>query len=265
MNDLKTIRRTVPDSIGGYVLAGGRSSRMGQDKALLELAGKPLVLRAVQKLGQLCKQVAIAGNRPDLRIYAPVVEDRHPGCGPLSGIEAALAHSCYDWNLFLAVDMPLMPAAWLRVLINQAFISSASATPPVAIVHTVDGREQPLCALYHRDLLIGITQAVREGNCKITRAVHTAIAALAVHRGCTAESLLKNYTYTSQSSSHPGSESPGSEIVVEGKDYSTSLLGEGGALQITAAQTAIRHLWFANINLPEDLDLAAAHADALDS
>ena len=259
MNDLKTIRQTVQDSIGGYVLAGGRSSRMGQDKALLELAGKPLVLRAVQKLRQVCTAVAIAGNRPDLGVYAPVVEDLHPGCGPLSGIEAALAHSSYDWNLFLAVDMPLMPAAWLQVLINQALSSSASATSAVAIVHTVDGREQPLCAMYHRDLLPGITQAVLAGNCKITRAVHAAIPTLAAGRGCEPHSLLKYYTYTSDAISNPGS-----DLIIGSEERPAPLRSGGGALSITAEQMAIRHLWFANINTPEDLILAAGQAAALE-
>ena len=76
--------------VGGYVLAGGRSSRMGRDKALLELAGKPLVLHAVTKLRRVCAEVSVLSDNPELARYAPLVRDLHAGCGPMGGIEAAL-------------------------------------------------------------------------------------------------------------------------------------------------------------------------------
>src|ERR1700730_11691463 len=105
--------RLRPSDIGGYVLAGGKSSRMGRDKALLELAGKPLVLHAVVKLRRVCRDVHILSNRPQLEAYAPLVRDLHEGCGPLGGIEAALEHSQHDWNLFMPVDMPFLPSSFL--------------------------------------------------------------------------------------------------------------------------------------------------------
>ena len=103
--------------VGGYVLAGGRSSRMGRDKALLELAGKPLIEHAVTKLRRVCAEVHILagaeGEHAGLARYAPLVHDLHPGCGPISGIEAALTHTTHDWNLILAVDVPFLPTALL--------------------------------------------------------------------------------------------------------------------------------------------------------
>ena len=100
--------KRVPSDVGGYVLAGGKSSRMGRDKALLELAGKPLVLHAVVKLRRVCIDVSILGNDPALDAYAPLVRDVHADCGPMGAMEAALLHSRYDWNLFLPVDMPFL-------------------------------------------------------------------------------------------------------------------------------------------------------------
>src|SRR6185437_8626930 len=85
--------RMMPADVNGYVLAGGKSSRMGRDKAMLELAGKPLVQRAVEKLRRVCAEVFVVGNRPELEAYAPVVQDLHEECGPLGGIEAALLRS----------------------------------------------------------------------------------------------------------------------------------------------------------------------------
>src|SRR3984885_5429439 len=99
----------------GFVLAGGRSTRMGQDKALLQLAGRSLVDVALDKLRVIgVNAPRIAAARSDLSSHAPVVPDLHPGCGPLSGIEAALEATTCPLNLFLPVDMPLLPAQFTR-------------------------------------------------------------------------------------------------------------------------------------------------------
>jgi len=66
----------MPEEVGGYILAGGKSSRMGRDKALLELAGKPLVQHAVKKLRRVCMDVRILSNSGELGAYAPIVADR---------------------------------------------------------------------------------------------------------------------------------------------------------------------------------------------
>ena len=147
----------------GFVLAGGRSSRMGQDKALLQVGGRSLVEVALDKL--CCIGVAaprIAGARADLSAHAAVVPDLHPGCGPLSGIEAALAASKQALNLFLPVDMPLLPARFLSWMLLRAEITGALATVP-----RFNGQPQPLCAVYHRDLLGPITAALLAGNYKV--------------------------------------------------------------------------------------------------
>ena len=103
-----------PAAIGGFVLAGGRSSRMGRDKATLDLGGKPLVARAVEKLRRVCAEVKVLSGDPGLEAYAPVVRDLHADCGPMGGMEAALSSSGFDWNLFLPVDVPFLPAAYLE-------------------------------------------------------------------------------------------------------------------------------------------------------
>ena len=72
--------------IAAYVLAGGRSSRMGQDKALLPLAGKPLVEHMVAKLRRISDEVSILSNNPELARFAPLVPDLRESCGPLGGI-----------------------------------------------------------------------------------------------------------------------------------------------------------------------------------
>ena len=87
----------------GFVLAGGRSSRMGRDKALLQVGGRPLVAVALDKLRSIgVAAPRIAGALADLSSHAPVVPDLHPWCGPLSGIEAALAASSQATQSFSA-------------------------------------------------------------------------------------------------------------------------------------------------------------------
>ncbi len=154
----------------GFVLAGGRSTRMGQDKALLQVGGRPLVDLALDKLrsiGVVAPRIAAA--RSDLSSHAPVVPDLHPGCGPLSGIEAALAATTQPLNLFLPVDMPLLPARFLNWMLQRAQTTGAWVTVP-----RINGSPQPLCAVYHRDLLRLITASLLGGNYKVVPVVTAA-------------------------------------------------------------------------------------------
>jgi molybdopterin-guanine dinucleotide biosynthesis protein A len=96
---------------------------MGADKALLYYAGRLLIERAVELLKAVSLEPHIVGERPDLAAYAPVIEDLHPGCGPLGGIEAALASTTSEWNLFLPVDLPLLPSAFVRYLVERSRIT----------------------------------------------------------------------------------------------------------------------------------------------
>ncbi len=158
--------------MNGFVLAGGRSSRMGNDKALLQYAGQPLIVHAVNLLRSAGLEAHIVGARPDLAAYAPVIEDLHPDCGPLGGIEAALAASTSEWNVFLPVDLPLLPSAFVRYLMERALITGSAATIP-----TLAGRPEPLCAVYRRDLLPAIQAALESGNYKVMRCMQDAAAA----------------------------------------------------------------------------------------
>jgi molybdenum cofactor guanylyltransferase len=161
-----------------FVLAGGRSSRMGRDKALAPVYGRPLVVLALDKLRALPFSPAaapcIAGSRPDLAGYAPIIEDIHPGCGPMGGIEAALSATRRELNVFLPVDLPLLPAEFLAWMLLRASTTGALATFP-----RVNGRPQPLCAIYHKDLLGPIKRALEAGERKVTSILTAALSELA--------------------------------------------------------------------------------------
>jgi molybdenum cofactor guanylyltransferase len=158
--------------VNAFVLAGGQSTRMGRDKALLDFRGRPLIEHALDKLRSLGFAPCIAGNRPDLASYAPIIPDNYPGSGPLAGIEAALTSSKEDLNLFLPVDLPLLPVAFLHWITARARHTHALATIP-----RLQGRPQPLCSIYHRDLLPHIRAALAAGDAKVMRVITTAAAA----------------------------------------------------------------------------------------
>ncbi len=140
---------------------------MGRDKAQLALGGQSLLERALDLLSTVGFQPAVAGLRAPVACSAPCVHDLTPDAGPLGGIEAALASLAGKPTqpvLFLPVDLPLLPATFLRALADRAELSGALATVPYAA-----GRPQPLCAVYSSSLASGIGEALRRGDRKVMR------------------------------------------------------------------------------------------------
>ncbi|HYL96331.1 MAG TPA: molybdenum cofactor guanylyltransferase [Terriglobales bacterium] len=145
-----------------FVLAGGKSSRMGADKALLEVAGKTLLQRTLELARAVAEDVRIVGAREKFGQFAPVVEDKYPGRGPLGGIHAALASTGSDFNLILAVDLPFLENRFVQHLVTEACASGAVVTLPRA-----GGGLQPLCAVYRREFAALAEQALAAGRNKI--------------------------------------------------------------------------------------------------
>ncbi len=134
---------------------------MGRDKALLPFGGRKLVERALALLRTVAHEVVIAGSRPDLANFAPVLPDLHPGCGPLAGMEAALVHAAasgYERVLCLPVDLPLVPETFLRLLLERSSLTCALATVPA-----LGGRPQPLCVVLRPPLLPPVSAALNSG------------------------------------------------------------------------------------------------------
>ncbi len=153
----------------GFLLAGGKSSRMGADidKAFLDFGGETLLDRALKVMGEVCDRVAIVGDPARFAKYEFVVPDIFVGCGPLAGIHAALVHSSADLNLMLAVDMPFVSKQLLRLLFAAAADKENHA---IVTVPRTGRRFQPLCAVYRRDFLTTAEQALRAGKYKIDAA-----------------------------------------------------------------------------------------------
>ena len=154
----------LADTITGFVLAGGRSTRMGRDKAHIPWTHGTLLSHAVEELSQVALRVFIVGARNVDDPPVSVIEDSLPGRGPLAGVHAALGQTATDWNLFLAVDLPFVTGGLLGLVAGYC-PSSAS----LAIVPKVGGKLQPLCAAYHRNLLPEVESALNAGEFSIHR------------------------------------------------------------------------------------------------
>lgn len=143
----------------GFVLAGGRSSRMGTDKASLLMAGESLLARALRLLRFAGVQASIAGARCDAGGLTPLIEDREPGQGPLGGVCAALASTTLPWALFLPVDLPLLPLSLLEYLLRRARVSESAVTLPSA-----NGLPQTFPVVLRRDLLSSLQDELGGGR-----------------------------------------------------------------------------------------------------
>ncbi len=131
------------DSIEGFILAGGASSRMGTDKARLMLDGWSFVERIASALIAVCSSVIVVGqNLNGLRPDLPSVPDLYENWGALGGVHAALTACRSEWAAVVACDLPFVTAKLFARL--AGFRESVEAVAPVQS----DGIPQPLCALY---------------------------------------------------------------------------------------------------------------------
>ena len=155
----------VAVSRAGFVLVGGKSSRMGRDKALLRFGARTLAEHVAAAVEAAAGSVTLIGD-PSKYSYLgyPVIGDEVPNCGPLAGILTALEASAADWNLLVACDLPQIAAAFLRTLLVRAERSGTDCLLPAGS----SGLPEPLCAVYHRRCAAAIRQAIASGIRKVT-------------------------------------------------------------------------------------------------
>jgi molybdopterin-guanine dinucleotide biosynthesis protein A len=148
--------------VTAFVLAGGKSSRMGSDKAFLRLGDETLLSQALKLAGAVASEVWIVGDAKKFAAFGRVVEDVYRERGPLGGIHAALSGSTTELNLMLAVDLPFVTQELLQYLLSRALESGAMVTVPRA-----GSGFQPLCAVYRRGFTEVAQQSLLEGKNKI--------------------------------------------------------------------------------------------------
>jgi molybdenum cofactor guanylyltransferase len=136
----------------GVILAGGQSSRMGANKALLDFEGVPLIAGLAQRFTAWFSQVLVVTNTPEQYAFLglPMAGDRTPGLGPLGGLEAGLSASRYDLAFFAACDMPFINEPLIRFMLTQA-------PGHDIVVPRLGGEYEPMHAVYGRSVLPVIT------------------------------------------------------------------------------------------------------------
>jgi molybdopterin-guanine dinucleotide biosynthesis protein A len=149
-------------NLTAFILAGGKSTRMGADKAFVSYDRRTLLAHALDLARSVTPDVRIVGSREKFAAYAPVVEDIFRDHGPLGGIHAALRASQTELNLMLAVDMPFVSSRFLEYLAGEARTMQSTVVVPRG-----EGRRQPLCAIYRRNFADAAEAVLLAGRNKI--------------------------------------------------------------------------------------------------
>lgn len=151
----------VIEELGIIILAGGKSSRMGEDKGLKNLNGKPMVSHVIDTAHKISDNIIlIANNRDYLMFGIPVYDDLYKETGPLGGIYTGLHYSRFEKNLVLSCDIPFVNTELLEFIIASS--SDYDITVPVH-----NGRSHQLIGIYQKSCLKVFQKQLYNGNYKI--------------------------------------------------------------------------------------------------
>ena len=164
-----------PSEIDGWIIAGGASRRMGEDKAALEIGGRKLIKIAALALSNICEgRISIAGAPREFTHQWPSFPDREePGLGPLSGLATALSNGTTEWIAVISCDMPFVTSEVFTLLANHARPEDDAVVPIQP-----DERPQPLCALYRRKPVLAAALKLMDSQ---DRSLRNLLSHLATH------------------------------------------------------------------------------------
>ncbi len=149
--------------VTGIILAGGQSSRMGTDKTFVKIGGKTLIENAFNLIKDYCNKILISSNSPSGYSFPGqrIIPDEKPGLGPIAGIYSCLKHSQSDINLVVAVDVPFINHGLIQFLLSHA--ADADLVVPVS----VQGKVEPLCAVYRKTVIPYLEKMIAENDLKV--------------------------------------------------------------------------------------------------
>ncbi|MDD2273086.1 MAG: molybdenum cofactor guanylyltransferase [Desulfuromonadaceae bacterium] len=152
-------RGLIPE-VTGVILAGGASSRMGKNKALLKVGEQFLIERVYTSIAALFHDVILVTNTADIYSFIPCpkVPDVYPGAGSIAGLHAGLHASGTERIFAVACDMPFLNAELIRFLCKDA--EAYDAVVPL----DRSGRLEPLHALYAKSALIPMQESIERGD-----------------------------------------------------------------------------------------------------
>jgi len=144
-------------NITGVILAGGKSSRMKRDKALLKFHDKPFIQLISETLHKVFENVIIISDHVEQYkfLYLPIYQDVYKDCGPLAGIHSAFVHTQSNGIFISSVDLPLIDVSAIQYILNQKCNADA-------ILFSLDGQIQPLFGLYYRACLLKIENQLKQ-------------------------------------------------------------------------------------------------------
>ena len=156
--------------LSGGILAGGRSSRFGSNKALFAPDGERLIERAVRLLRPFCAQVLVSASHANADAYRflglDIVEDLHADCGPLGGLEALLTQCATPWMFILACDMPYVSSDALLTMAGLPQLSEAlgGTIQAFAWKNKIEGSVSPFPLLIRRSVLPSLQKQMSTGR-----------------------------------------------------------------------------------------------------
>ena len=151
--------------ITGFVLAGGKSSRMGRDKGMVFFNGQQMVKYAIDALKPVCSSIVMLANEDDYgSLGYPIYKDKVRDCGPLAGICTGLAATKTQLNLFVTCDSPFVTPSLLSFLISEAGNYDAVVPYYQNILH-------PLTAVYRKSCLAVFNKRLEERELKVKEAL----------------------------------------------------------------------------------------------
>jgi molybdopterin-guanine dinucleotide biosynthesis protein A len=147
--------------ITGIILAGGKSTRMGTDKALIQIEGKTLIERIIEVCQPICSEILISSNNLEHEKSGfQIITDEIQNCGPIGGIFSCLKKSVTNWNFIVSVDTPFVTNDFVQFLAGQT--ENCDVVVPV---HS--GEKEPLIALYNRSCLREIQNQIEHREYKM--------------------------------------------------------------------------------------------------
>jgi len=147
--------------VTALVLAGGRSARLGRDKAFVAVNGTPMIARVLRAVGPLCEEVLILGGDAGglASLGHKVIPDAEPGAGPLVALRGGLDAMRTDWAFATGVDTPFLNPTLVRYL--WKLHEGHDAVVPFT---AMDRQPKPLCALYSKTCLPAVREAIAAGE-----------------------------------------------------------------------------------------------------
>ncbi len=156
---------TLLENATAIIMAGGGSRRMGTDKSMLPINGRPIIENICEQLRGCFEQILISANEADKFSFLgfKVIPDKVPGQGPLMGIASAVETSSNELNLIVACDIPHIELRYVRRMLSEATESKADIVIPTSN----DGKYEPLFAIYRKSALEAINKVLSSGGRKI--------------------------------------------------------------------------------------------------